>query len=300
MQKIRPLILVAAMLAAGSVTAATVGITIDGGGETSYTLGSLSVDSSGNATVVAVSNGNPPPASYTVTINQGTGGTISGTSGSVAAGTSETWTAAPATGYTFGSWGGACAGTAGTSCTKTVNSALTVSATFVADGGGVVVDGNCPAVDPKVTVVETNVSGGYLTRTDVKNVVPERVYAYKFKTQNVASVGNWIAAVSTSSTSGKLVKITQCPGVMEVPPGTTGACERWTAESTRIDYVVNRSDLSTRTNCHLQPNTVYYANIVSKANLTDTNYEATGTAYNCGSKVVTAGAPNCAYTIQGE
>lgn len=292
MQKIRPLILVAAMLAAGSATAATVSISIDGT-TNSYTLGSLSVDGAGNATVSA--SGGGQLSEYTVTISQSTGGSINGTSGVIAAGAPGSWTAAAdsANGYSFGSWGGACTGTTGTTCTKTVNSNLTVSATFTAAGNNnVVVDGNCPAVDPtKVTVINTNVAGGYYPRTDSTSVVPERVLAYKFTTKNLASLGNWVATQLTTAPTGKMVKITQCPGVLETT-NTVGACERFTAESTRIDYTVNRTDLGTRSYCQLQPNTVYYANVISKTKLTDT-------AYNCGTTASLA-TTKCGFSMTGE
>lgn len=296
MKKIRILSLVAAMLTAGSVTAAgVVSITIDGNNN-SYTLLNLSVDGSGNATVDAASSGNQLPSQYTVTINQSAGGTISGTSGPTTAGATGTWTATAdtANGYAFSSWGGICAGTSGTSCSKPVNGTSAVSATFALAGGGgaPIVDGNCPAVDPaKVTVINTNVAGGYYPRTDFSSVAPERVFAYKFTTKNLASLGDWVATQLTSATTGKLVKITQCPGVLETT-NTVGACERSTAESTRIDYTVNRTDLGTRNYCQLQPNTVYYANVVSKTKLTDT-------AYNCGTTASLA-TNKCGFSMTGE
>lgn len=293
MQKIRPLTLVAAMLVAGSATAANVSISIDNV-VASYTLGSLSVDSAGNATVVASNGGQL--SEYTVTINQSAGGTISGTSGLTAAGTTGTWNALAdtANGYVFSSWGGICVGTVGTSCSKPVNANSVVSATFTLAGDGDVplVEGNCPPVDSaKVTVVDSNVSSGYYPRTDYSSVVPEHIYAFKFTTKNEADLGNWIATKMTVATTGKLVKITQCPGVLETT-NTVGACERSTSESTRIDYAVNRPDLSTRTSCHLQPNTVYYANVISKTALTDTTY-------NCGT-TATAATTKCGFSMSGE
>lgn len=292
MQKIRPLILVAAMLAAGSATAATVSISIDGT-TNSYTLGSLSVDGAGNATVSA--SGDGQLSAYTVTISPSTGGSINGTSGVIAAGTPGSWTAAAdtANGYSFGSWGGACAGTTGTTCAKTVNSNLTVSATFTAaNSNDVVVDGNCPEVDPtKVTVVDTAVSSGYYPRTDFASVAPERIFAYKFTTKNLASLGNWVATQLTAAPTGKMVKITQCAGVLETT-NTVGACERFTAESTRIDYTVNKPELGTRSYCQLQPSTVYYANVISKSKLTDA-------AYNCGTTASVA-TTKCGFSMTGE
>lgn len=296
MQKIRPLILVTAMLAAGSASAAGVDITIDGT-TTSYTLQNLSVDGSGNATVVAVGSGTPQPSDYTVTINQSTGGTISGTSGLTAAGATGTWTATAdsANGYVLSSWGGICAGTSGTNCSKPVNGNSTVSANFAlpGGGGGPIGDGNCPAVDPtKVTVINTAVSDGYYPRTDQTSVAPEHIYAYKFTTLNSAGLGNWIATRLTAATTGKMVKITQCPGVLEAT-STVGACERSTAESTRIDYVVDRPDLNTRSYCHLQPGTVYYATVISKNKLTDTSY-------NCGTTNPAAATAKCGFSMSGQ
>jgi hypothetical protein len=295
MQKIRPLILVAAMLVAGSASAASVSISIDNV-VSSYTLGSLSVDSAGNATVSATSNGTPPASEYTVTINQSTGGTVSGTSGVTPAGTTGSWSAVADTtnGYVFSSWGGICVGTVGTSCSKTVNGPSVVSATFAlaAGGGAPLVDSNCPAVDPaKVTVVNTSVSAKLYPRTDNPSVAPEHIYAYRFTTQDAASVGSWVATAMTSATNGKLVKITQCAGVLE-PTNTVGACERSTVESTRVDYVVDRPDLATRSYCHLQPNTVYYANVVSKSKLTDTTY-------NCGTTATATATSKCAFSMSG-
>ncbi len=144
-----------------------------------YTLSSLSVDSSGNVTCnVASSGGGGGGTTYQVTPYAGTGGTISPSSPvTVNSGSTTSFSVYPASGYTVGSVSG-CGGTwtgSNPYITGAINSNCSVTASFTATGGGGGGTDNCTLLTNDVAV--RNVSIGANSNLCYKFVLTSTTYA---------------------------------------------------------------------------------------------------------------------------
>lgn len=101
-----------------------------------------------------------PPTYYTITVNAGTGGTVSG-GGSYRAGTTATITATPSSGYSFVSWND---GNTSATRTVTVNSNVTYTATFKLNKINKIYVGN---KQPKVYIGNTEAKAVYVGNTKI-------------------------------------------------------------------------------------------------------------------------------------
>lgn len=213
-----------------------------------------------------------------VSINIGTisGGTISpNATQTIQAGQTRQFTLTPTTSGHQLTMGGTCGNLTGvvnnsngtfTYTTAAVNQTCEVTATFSDSLGG------CPVPASNVEVVNTSVPTAAYPRTDFSSVAPDKIYAFKVRSKpgTVTTSAYGIATLMTTGVGGKRIVISACPG--DLTP-VMAKCTKWASESTRLDYYTN---LNSTSYCVVQPDTVYYLNVISKNNTTDTTY-------NCGS-----------------
>jgi uncharacterized repeat protein (TIGR02543 family) len=266
------LFLIATLAAAHTASASTVTINIDGAINT-YTLNSLNVDGAGNATVSG-STGSQGTTNYSVTINQPTGGTISGaSSGTYASGTSLTLTAAASSGYTFASWTGDCTGSS-TTCTLTVNGTKTVSASFTSDGTSPPPPTSACVSDSTHICVTTNIPASNLAKTYYTPSGPSVEYAFMFKADTKSNdYGKINVARLSTSPASKLIVVSDRPFDFDVSNKARG-CYIYNYEVSSITTLNAPSSFY----CPLTPGATYYFNLISKSSPTATTYNCSSSA----------------------
>ena len=261
-----------------SVTCATSGTTtIDANGDINANVGvGATCDLSGGGDP-------PPPGSFTLSVAKaGTGsGTVTSSpigiscggdcSEAYTDGTSVSLTATPASGSTFSGWSGACAGTG--SCALSMTANRSVTATFNTDGGG----GDCGALPPDVDVVNTgSMASSWPQQTFLP--FPQDIVAFQFSVPSGFTQRGTFTATKTSAASrAKLVVISTCPGVLQ-PVGGQSSCVVQNLEASTV-YMSGSASASSYY-CKLTPGQTYYANAVSKVNISDTAYTCSNTT-NC-------------------
>ena len=285
------------LLLGAALTAWGINITLNDGSNsvTCVTSGNATIGANGdiNASVSAgtgcdLSGGGdppppPPPGSSTLSVSKiGTGsGTVTSNptgincggdcSQSYTDGTSVSLTATPASGSTFGGWSGACAGLGACNLNMTANQS--VSATFNTAGGG----GSCGTLPPDVDVVNTgSITSSWPQQTFLP--FPQDIVAFQFNVPSgFTQRGTFTATKTSAATRAKLVVISTCPGVLE-PVGGQSSCVIQNLEASTV--YMSASVSASSYYCKLTPGQTYYANAVSKINISDTAYSCSGTS-NC-------------------
>ena len=282
------------LLLCGALTAWGINITLNDGTNsvTCATSGTTTIDANGdiNANVGVgatcdLSGGGdpPPPGSFTLSVAKaGTGsGTVTSSPTGIncgadcsepySEGTSVSLTATPDSGSTFSGWSGACAGTG--SCALSMTANRSVTATFNTDGGG----GDCGALPPDVDVVNTgSMASSWPQQTFLP--FPQDIVAFQFSVPSGFTQRGTFTATKTSAASrAKLVVISTCPGVLQ-PVGGQSSCVVQNLEASTV-YMSGSASASSYY-CKLTPGQTYYANAVSKVNISDTAYTCSNTT-NC-------------------
>ena len=282
------------LLLCGALAAWGINITLNDGTNsvTCATSGNATIGANGdiNATVSAgtgcdLSGGGdpPPPGSFTLSVAKaGTGsGTVTSNptgincgadcSEAYTDGTSVSLTATPASGSTFGGWSGACTGTGPCALSMTANRSVT--ATFNTDGGG----GDCGALPPDVDVVNTgSMASSWPQQTFLP--FPQDIVAFQFSVPSgFTQRGSFTATKTSAASRAKLVVISTCPGVLQ-PVGGQSSCVVQNLEASTV-YMSGSASASSYY-CKLTPGQTYYANAVSKVNISDTAYTCSNTT-NC-------------------
>lgn len=289
-------------LSAGGAFATDVNITINSVplSATPYSLESLQIGASGAIDLrVATSAAGSYPKVFTLTRLSVTNGSIVFSGGGVVPETSNytcdaidkcasvTLIATPTvgTGYKFKSWGGACAGNSTDTCTLSITSNLTVSAVFQTESTTPTTPGMaCNPAGSTLIDVTTPLPEKAFNRTDyATTMTPSTIYAFAFKTADTAEVRTGVLTASqlSSSSDNKWIVVSECRGDID-RSGKDGGCAVIAAESTRLNYILNKGVYKPAAYCNLKPNTQYYANVVAPGKLTGIAEGGCTTTTNCG------------------
>lgn len=217
------------------------------------------------------------PKGYTVSIGTISGGTISpNTTQTLAQGATPQFTLTPTTSGQVVTMGGTCGnltatdnGSGGfTYTTAALANSCTISATFDAPSTGCPSGCSCPS---NLIQINTDVPTAQYPRTDFLTVAPEKIYSFKVKSRpdvGVIKSGTGSVAMSTSSRTSKRVILSECPG-SAVPVNSNTKCSKYGTEVSSVTHYTNTTATGY---CTVNPDTVYYFNVFSKANVTDTGY----------------------------
>lgn len=116
----------------------------------------------------------------------------------------------------------------------------------------------CGPVPRNVKIHKTSEPGVYFSTTISSNRTSEGdIHAFEFNSGN--GKGR-VVATRVSGGEGKLVIISKCPGDIDNP--APGKSKDYSSESTSVYFTTNK-DGPTRGLCVLEPNTIYYANVVN-------------------------------------
>lgn len=146
--------------------------------------------------------------------------------------------------------------------------------------------GQCQSKGTSLVKVATELPQKAFPRTNY-HPLPNQVYSFSFKTvpQGETTTGILSVALLSSSSGGKLVVVSTCPGDVETA-GKDAGCYHFGAETSSVSFVVNStSRLKPEMYCNLKPNTQYYFNVVPR--------ESSNGPSNC------TAAANCGFSFLG-
>lgn len=116
----------------------------------------------------------------------------------------------------------------------------------------------CGPVPPNVRVRKTSPPGTHFKETISSNQTGAGIiHAFEF---NSGTGSGRVVATRVTNGEGKIVVITKCPGDLDNP--APGRSKGYSTESTSVGYTTNQN-ASPMMTCVLEPNTIYYANVIN-------------------------------------
>ena len=193
--------------------------------------------------------------------------------------------AKPNPGYKVKSWGDACVGAAPTSpCEVSMNSSKKVTAIFEAEATAPPPAGvACNPTGTTVVPVDTAFPTKLFPKTTYADMTPSTIYSFAFRTPATTEVvtGQLIATRVTGANDTKLIVVSKCSGDIDRTNKDAG-CSRYAPESNTLSYILNRGGAYRPTAfCNLEPNTLYYANVVSPGKLTGLEVDSCSSPATC-------------------